>query len=91
MVSVIEAAIYGVSALLSTLVGAVGIHVLSRLPGLHSLNGLSTSAYALFSTLTGLGLLVAVIVYRWPYKESTLTFSQIKGQCSTPCSLVEIG
>lgn len=80
MVSAIEGAIYGASVLLSTLAGALGIHVMSRIPGLHSLNDLSTSNYALYSALTGLGLLVAVILYRWPYLESTLTFGQIKGQ-----------
>jgi hypothetical protein len=82
MVSTIEGVIYGGSVLLSTLAGALGIHVLSRVPGLYSLNDLSTSSYALYSTLTGLGLLVAVILYRWPYTESALTFGQIKGQ---PC------
>jgi len=80
MVSTIEGVIYGGSVLLSTLAGALGIHILSRVPGLYSLNDLSTSSYALYSTLTGLGLLVAVILYRWPYTESALTFGQIKGQ-----------
>jgi len=80
MVSTIEGVIYGASVLLSTLAGALGIHVLSRVPGLNGLNDLSTISYALYSTLTGLGLLVAVILYRWPYTESALTFGQIKGQ-----------
>jgi hypothetical protein len=80
MVSTIEGVIYGGSVLLSTLVGAVGIHVLSRVPGLYGLNHLSTASYALYSTLTGLGFLAAVIIYRWPYMESALTFGQIKGQ-----------
>ena len=80
MVSTIEGVIYGGSVLLSTLAGALGIHVLSRLPGLHGLTDLSTTTYALYSTLTGLGLLAAVILYRWPYMESALTFGQIKGQ-----------
>jgi hypothetical protein len=80
MVSAIEGVIYGGSALLSTIVGAVGLNVLSRVPGLHSLKELSTSSYALYSTLSGLVLLVAVILYRWPYMESALTFGQINGQ-----------
>jgi len=80
MVSTIEGVIYGGSVLLSTLAGGLGLHVLSRVPGLDGLNDLSTASYALYSTLTGLGLLVAVILYRWPYMESALTFGQIKGQ-----------
>jgi len=80
MVSTIEGVIYGGSVLLSPLAGGLGLHVLSRVPGLDGLNDLSTASYALYSTLTGLGLLVAVILYRWPYMESALTFGQIKGQ-----------
>lgn len=82
MVSALEGGIYGASALLSTLVGALGINTLSRVPGLESLKYLSTIDYALYSTLTGLGLLVALIIYRWPYMESSITFGQLKGESS---------
>lgn len=82
MVSAIEGAIYGGSILLSILVGALGINTLSRVPGLESLKFLSTIDYALYSTLTGLGFLVALIIYRWPYMESSITFGQLKGESS---------
>lgn len=82
MVSAIEGAIYGGSILLSILLGAFGINTLSRAPGLENLKYLSTIDYALYSTLTGLGLLVALIIYRWPYMESSITFGQLKGESS---------
>jgi hypothetical protein len=87
MVSALEGAVYGASALLSTLVGALGINTLSRVPGLESLKHLSITGYALYSTLTGLGILVALIIYRWPYMERSITFGQLKGKTLQPVAL----
>jgi hypothetical protein len=82
MVRPLEGGIYVGATLLSVGVGALTLNALSRIPGLGDLKALSTINHLVLSSLSGLGVLFAIIIYRWPYKERTMSFRQLKGEYS---------
>jgi hypothetical protein len=79
MVNLLEGGIYTSATLLSVAVGALGLNALSRLPGLENLKDMTTLTYLTWSALGGLSTLLAIIVYRFPYKERTMPYRQLKG------------
>jgi hypothetical protein len=83
MVRPLEAGIYAAGSLLSIGAGALTLNALARFPGLGDLKNLSTIHHLGLSSLVGLGVLFAIIVYRWPYKERTMSFRQLKGESVT--------
>lgn len=90
MVRPLEGGIYAGVTLLSVGIGALMLNALARIPGLGDLKALSTSNYLVLSSLSGLGLLFAIIIYRWPYKERTMPFRQLKGKYCMDVSVVEL-